>query len=442
MSKAYDTRTQAHTGFIKTTEGLSAARLEDIEARIKLVQQKMQEEGKTVHLLVAAGKLYYEGGKLEDALSTFREARALDGKNAQALNNLSVVYYEKGLLDSALECCLDSLGVQDKQAAVHNNVGVIYSEQGRWDDAVKHYEKAGALLPGDSTVHANLGAAYSFLGCTKEAKEEYAKALEIDPDHVTAHYCLGMEAAAPAFLEVGRAISVGALLKVSSQLVYKGRHAPKVFSSRIEDITEDTITIAAPLLRGDILPFRTNMGVVIGTPGDDALYGFYTKIVDVKRGAVPQLVLKRPKAPQRVQRRKYVRIGTSVLKSARILNTHEVHTLYTVRHKADRNLSAGGVLLTVSKSLPFNTILMLELTLPNEEMKVAGQVARCTKNERGDYDVGVRFVGLTEKERARILQFVQSRQIESMKLGASDKHVVMPKGRIIPMAKRAKRGHA
>lgn len=438
MSKGHDGRAE----FIKTQDGLSGARREDIEAKIQLARRKISDDGKSVPLLVALGRLYYEGGNLEDALTAFREARSLDGKNVQVMNNLSVIYYEKGFLDSALECCLDSLAVHDKQAAVHNNVGVIYSEQGRWDDAVKHYEKAAALLPNDATIHANLGAAYSFLGRTKEAKEEYAKALELDPDHVTAHYCLGMEVATPGFLEVGRSISVGTLLKISSQLVYKGRQSPKVFSSRIEDMGEDTLTVAAPLLHGDVLPFRAGMGVVIGTPGEDALYGFYTKIVDVKHGDIPQLVLKRPKAPQRVQRRKYVRVGSAVLKSARILNTHEVHTLHTVRHKADKNISAGGVLLTLSKTLPLNTILMLEIMLPNGEMKVAGQVVRSTKNERGDYDVGVRFVGLTDKERARILHFVHSRQVESRKLGATDSRAITPRGRVPSSHKGTKRGHA
>lgn len=403
---------------------------QELEEKAQILLRKIKDEGKSVPLLIALGRLYYEARKVNESLAAFREARTLDGKNNEVLNHLSVIYYEKGLLDAALNSCVDSLKISSQQPAVHNNVGVIYSEQGNWEDAVKHYEKAAALQPEDATMHANLGAAYSFLSRTQEAKQEYAKALELDPDHVTAHYCLGMEVKTPGFLEVGKTINVGTLLKVSSQLVYKGRQTPKVFSSRIEDMTEDTITVAAPLVHGDVLPFRQGMGVVIGTPGEDALYGFYTKIIEVKRGDIPLLVLKRPKAPQRVQRRKYVRVGASVLKSARVLNAHEVHTLHTVKHKADRNISAGGVMLTLSKALPTGTVLMLEIILPNGEMKVAGQVVRSTKNEHGDYDVGVRFVGLTDKERARLLHFVHGRQVESRKLQAGDSKAITPTGRV------------
>lgn len=436
---------QEHRAIIvKEDESFHGLKREELEAKIKEVLAGMKTDGKSLPSLILLGRLYYEAGRLDEALGVFREARRLDGNNVDALNNLSVIYYEKGLLDAAMQCCEDSLEADTRQAGMHNNVGVILSEQGNWEDAVKHYEKAVDFSPDDATLHANLGSAYAFLGRTMEAKLQYGKALELDPNHVTAHYCLGMEVKSPGFFEVGKTINVGTLLKVSSRLVYKGREgreAQKVFSSRIEDISDSTVTVAAPLLHGDVIPFRPGMGVVIGTPGEDALYGFYTKILSVKKDAgVSMLVLSRPKAPQRVQRRKYVRAGSSVLKSARILNTHEVHALHTVRHRADKNISAGGLLMTSSKALPQNTVLLLEITLPAGDMKVAGRVVRSIKNERGEYEVGIQFVGLTEKERARLLHFVQARQIEGRKLGISDKKAVTPKGRIPSMAKGTRKG--
>lgn len=437
-------KTDYRASFLKEPERFEGMKREDIEARIKDMLVSLKKNGKSLPALIVLGKLYYEAGHLDDALTVFRDARNEDVKNEDVWNNLSVIYYEKGLLDTALECCENSIKINDHQAGVHNNVGVILSEMGKWDDAVQSYERAVDLSPDDATLHANLGSAYAFLGKTMDARLQYKKALDLDPGHVTAHYCLGMEVKSPGFFEVGKSINVGTLLKVSSRLVYKGRgerEAQKVFSSRIEDISNETVTIAAPLVHGDVLPFRPGMGVVIGTPGEDALYGFYTKIVSVNKNKdVPTLVLARPKAPSRVQRRKYVRAGASVLKSARVLNTHEVHSLHTVRNRADRNISAGGLLMTSSKLLPHGTVLLMELSLPSGDMKVAGQVVRSTKNERGDYDVGVQFVGLTEKERARLLQFVQKRQIEGRKLGVSDKKAVTPKGRIPHLTKGAKRG--
>ncbi len=76
------------------------------------------------------------------------------------------------------------------------------------------------------------------------------------------------------------------------------------------------------------------------------------------------------------------------------------------------DLSAGGVFIATPKPLPPGTLLTLEFALPdsNEPLKVKGIVAWSRTNlsrldqRRG---MGIKFEGLTEKQKKRIASWVE-----------------------------------
>lgn len=370
------------------------------------------------YLLSALADAYYEKGEVDKAINYYKQAANCDPQTPIPIHRLGIIYYQKGNLNQARECFEKVKSLKSDSALAYNNLGVIFAEEGRWEEAISHYKKALEINPEDALVYNNLGVVYAEKGEKGEAAKCYQKALELDPNQVTAHYCLGIDYEHRGTLEIGAAIKIGSLLKINSRWQIAGRDITAIYSSRIEDINKNSITIAAPLSRGEIVPLRPGMKVVVATPGEDALYGFYTKVKKIKYDPIPLLVLENPGIPpRRIQRRRYVRIDARVLKNMRILNRKEMGTIISRRQFREKDISAGGISINVPRTLPRGTILELELNIGGEVMKVAGQVVRCTPSEKEGYEAGIRFVGLTEKERHKIMQFVYSRQIEERRKG-------------------------
>ena len=83
----------------------------------------------------------------------------------------------------------------------------------------------------------------------------------------------------------------------------------------------------------------------------------------------------------------------------------EEHTDDALYFQRATNLSLGGLFLDRTLPHPAGTRVQLELRLPGEQspLRVAGEVVPTPDRERG---MGVRFLGLTLQERARIADYL------------------------------------
>lgn len=364
--------------------------------------------------------LFYEKNDLSKAIEYLYKGKQNFTEDIRFPLMLGLVFYTQGKLIEAIKEYEVALQIDENCAEAHNNLGVIFAEQEKWEQAIKCYEKAVAINKNDAVAFSNLGVALSEAGKIKESKRAYEKALEIDPNQVTAHYCLGIDHMHKEELQIGNIVNVGQLLRINPRVHLHGIER-QVYSSRIEEVNEDTIVISAPAYEEVTLPLRPGMGIVIARPGKDALYGFYTKIIERRTKPFPMLVLqKNPQSTsKKIQRRKYVRVGSLVLKEIRaITNTAGLKLKKDLMH--DKNISEGGILVVSAKKLLRGTLLELNLNLPDGELRVAGQVIRCKENEKGGYEIGVRFLGLSEKARSRIIKYIYTKQIEIHRKGVDE----------------------
>lgn len=364
--------------------------------------------------------LFYEKNDLSKAIEYLRKGKQNFAEDIRFSLMLGLIFYTQGKLDEGAQEYETVLQIDENCAEAHNNLGVIFAEQEKWEQAIKCYEKATAINKNDAVAFSNLGVALSEAGKIKESKRAYEKALEIDPNQVTAHYCLGIDHLHKEVLRIGNIVNVGQLLRINPRVHLHGMEG-QVYSSRIEEVNDDTIVISAPSHEGITLPLRPGMGVVIARPGKDALYGFYTKIVERRIKPFPMLVLqKNPESTsKKIQRRKYVRVGSLVLKEIRaITNNAGLKLKRDLMH--DKNISEGGISVVSSKKLIRGTLLDLNLNLPDGELRVAGQVIRCRENEKGGYEIGIRFLGLSEKARGRIVKYIYTKQIEIHRKGVDE----------------------
>ena len=112
------------------------------------------------------------------------------------------------------------------------------------------------------------------------------------------------------------------------------------------------------------------------------------------------------------EKRKYVRLDASIKVSYRILKGPEV------RHEAlSRNIGGGGIRFPVEERLKKDSLLELEIDLPNGAgpIEALGQVVwreeLLTKGEgkKEHFDVGMKFVRINPSDRERLLKYVYGR---------------------------------
>ncbi|MSO72603.1 MAG: tetratricopeptide repeat protein [Rhodospirillaceae bacterium] len=103
-----------------------------------------------LHLLLATGLT--QGGQLELAVQTYREALALDPDYFDAFYNLGVVFRRQGRMSEAIESYLSALKLQPQNLDARRNLARIYDEfaakryhQVRLADAAEFSAKALAL---------------------------------------------------------------------------------------------------------------------------------------------------------------------------------------------------------------------------------------------------------------------------------------------------------
>jgi tetratricopeptide (TPR) repeat protein len=131
-------------------------------------------------------------GKVDEAISQFRQSAEIRTDNADAHNGLGICLYQQGKIDEAISEQEKALATQPHFAAAHNGLGLCLYHRGRVNEAIPQYQMALETDPDYAEAHNNLGNSFFQLGRMDEANAEYQKALRIKPDFAEAHNNLGL----------------------------------------------------------------------------------------------------------------------------------------------------------------------------------------------------------------------------------------------------------
>ena len=119
----------------------------------------------------------------------FKQAIALDSRYVDAHTNLGVVYYQLGRLDEALSEYDAALAVNPDDADVHYNKGAAYVQQALQvsihdeallDQGVGEFQRALEIDPNLPQAHFSLGVVYVTRGQNQDAISEFQRFLELD----------------------------------------------------------------------------------------------------------------------------------------------------------------------------------------------------------------------------------------------------------------------
>ncbi len=171
--------------------GANALEVGRIDEAISHFRQALQIEPDYAHAHCGLGVALQSQGKLDEAISHYRQALQIKPDYTEAYSNLGNLLAGQGRLDEAINHYYQALQTNPNYAHAHCNLGIAMSAKGKLDEAVSHFRQALRFKLDYTEAHSNLGNALATQGRLEEATEHYRQALQIEPDYVHAHYNLG-----------------------------------------------------------------------------------------------------------------------------------------------------------------------------------------------------------------------------------------------------------
>ncbi len=138
------------------------------------------------------GIMYFDQGRIPEAISEIKTAIAMEPKNAVFQQWLGFIYFSSGDYKEAEETYLKALQLDPYLTEVHNYLGTLYNETGKREEALKQFTMVlqDKFYPTPEKVHYNLSLLYEKEGDLKEAVNHLRKAVEKNPKYYQAHYQL------------------------------------------------------------------------------------------------------------------------------------------------------------------------------------------------------------------------------------------------------------
>ena len=144
----------------------------------------------------AAAKIYSQGvklkqqGKIEEAISCYRQAIELHPNYYQYYYQLANILREQGQLVQAKLYYRQAIELNPDDSWCYYSLGEILAQQNEWEAAVDCYRKAIALNPDFSWSHYNLGRILQQHNRLDDAINCYRRAIELDSEYSWSHHFL------------------------------------------------------------------------------------------------------------------------------------------------------------------------------------------------------------------------------------------------------------
>src|SRR5262245_43716383 len=129
----------------------------------------------------AKGLELYQSGKVDEAVTAFKQAIKLKKDYAEAYYHLGDVYFRSGEFKQAVEAYKQAIRYQPEFAASYNQLGTAYYKLGEHKKAIEAYKTGIRLNPNEAIQYYNLGRIYAERGDKRAALEQYKTVKAIDP---------------------------------------------------------------------------------------------------------------------------------------------------------------------------------------------------------------------------------------------------------------------
>ena len=177
------TEPQIHFELSKALRGLG-----ENDRAVKEIQQyqdlkKSEEANLEADLSSAQGGVALAAGKVDEAISHYREAVAGNPKNAIYRYQLSIALNQAGDTEGEKTQLEEALKINPKLPGAQNALGYLLSRSGDADGATEHFQMAVQAAPTWVQAWINLAASLAVQAHFDEARAAAATALRLDPEN-------------------------------------------------------------------------------------------------------------------------------------------------------------------------------------------------------------------------------------------------------------------
>ncbi len=182
--------------------------------------------------------------------------------------------------------------------------------------------------------------------------------------------------------------------------------------SLIQDIDDDSIYIATPILNGKSFPLSTGDTVKCNyNDGKGNIYNFQAKVKGRKFDKIALIILERESELQKVQRRDNVRMPFLNMMRYSPIDKYNENILRDIdnceyREGQTLDLSGGGLRIKIKESLKLGQLVVLNTKINNEDILALGKIVRDETENKNEYVYGVKFQYIDAKIKENIIQFI------------------------------------
>ncbi|MDN5293814.1 MAG: hypothetical protein PWQ91_1798 [Eubacteriales bacterium] len=186
-----------------------------------------------------------------------------------------------------------------------------------------------------------------------------------------------------------------------------------IYPSRIEEISDRVILLAAPIKKGRVLPVETGTPVEVCFARQNCFYCFASVVSGMVREKVPLVVVQKPEKIERVQRRRFVRFEVRLPVKFYLLD-NQYNPLPPQLEGFTVNISGGGILLATEAEVKIGDQLQLEIAFPDGTIiEAVGRVVRLQEvweDRKAINYAGIEFILLSSRDQDTITRFIFQQQ--------------------------------
>ncbi len=164
---------------------------------------------------VDTGKILFQQGRYDEALTTFQQAVSEETRSAPAHYWLGRAWFALGDNDEALKAFRRTVQLDKNWASGHIGMGMVYARlPNRRLDARNAYRRALEIDSGNADAQYRMGMTYMdqersgrLISSDRDGRKYFLKAVELNPTHPDASYQLGRCYDSPDEPEPGKALT-------------------------------------------------------------------------------------------------------------------------------------------------------------------------------------------------------------------------------------------
>ena len=136
-----------------------------------------------VSLAILSFLTWQQCGYWKNSITLFEHTLQVTKNNDLAHYNLGLALKDQGRMEEALSEFRETARIRPSSADAHNNIGIILEiYYKKYDEAISHYQSSLKIEPDNYGTHFNLGLALTENGKSKEAIEHFRTAINLKPD--------------------------------------------------------------------------------------------------------------------------------------------------------------------------------------------------------------------------------------------------------------------